>query len=148
MSRAKRRIEAGVVLVEAALTLLVLFIVLFAIMEAGRFFQVQEMISNAAREGARLAVSPLTQSTTMPSDDEITSKVQTYLDAASITGATVTVDRYVRLSDGVAISSPCNAPCGTRVSVQAPYQIATLSMFTSLSMNLKGKALMRNETSP
>ena len=144
-------------LVEAALTLLTLFIFLFAIMEAGRFFQVQQLLTDAAREGARLAVSPLTQTTLQASNTEILDTVQRFLDAASIghaaigctgAGILVCVDRNVRLSDGLVIASPCNVPCGTRVRVQAPYEIMTLSMFAALSITLKGQALMRNETSP
>ena len=148
MRKVKLRNQAGAVLVETALTFLILFVFLFGIMEAGRFFQVQQLLTDAAREGARMAVSPLTQTTTMPTDAQIQTEVERFLDAASIKDATVTVDRYVRLSDGAVIASPCGVPCGTRVRVQAPYQIATISMFTSLSMTLKGQALMRNETSP
>ena len=152
MERRHRR-EAGTVLVEAAFTLLTLLIFLFGIMEAGRFFQVQETLTNAAREGARVAVAPLTQTTTLAScgsGGPIQTAVQNYLSGASITNATISCDT-IRYSDGAVVGTypaACTEPCGSRVTVSAPYQIMTISMFSNLSMTLKGKALMRNETSP
>jgi len=129
----------GTVLVEAALTLLTLFVCLFAIMEAGRFFQIQQTLTNAAREGARFAVTPLSQTSTLPTLGEVQARVQPFLNSANITGATVAVAPEA--------CSPAPTQC-TRVTVTAPYQLITLSMFSSLSMTLRGEALMRNETSP
>jgi Flp pilus assembly protein TadG len=130
------RNQAGTAVVETAITLLLLFTFLFAIMEAGRVFNVQQTLTDAAREGARLAVSPLSQTDTLPNGTEITARAQTFLDGAAISNAMVTVNNPA-------------APMGyTRVQVTAPYQLITLSMFSNLSITLKGEALMRNETSP
>jgi Flp pilus assembly protein TadG len=149
--------RSGAVLVEAAITVLLLFTFLFAIVEAGRFFQVQQLLTDAAREGARLAVAPRSHTTTVPTDAEILDTVQHYLDAGGIgqaslgcdgAGVLVCVSRPVRLTDGALITSPCTVPCGAKIRVQAPYQVVTLSMFSNLSLTLKGQAVMRNETSP
>ena len=59
------RKENGTVIVETAFTVLLLFTFLFAIMEAGRLFNVQETLTDAAREGARFGVTPLTQTNTL-----------------------------------------------------------------------------------
>src|SRR5262245_56661742 len=145
--------EAGTVIVEAAFTLLTLLIILFGIMEAGRFFQVQETLTNAAREGARVAIAPLTQTTNLAScgsGGPIQTAVQNYLAGASIKNATITCET-IRYSDGAVIGTypaACTEACGTRVTVSSDYQIMTISMFSPLSMTLRGKALMRNETSP
>ena len=143
-----RSSQTGSVLVEAAFTLLALFVFLLGIMEAGRFFQVQQFLTDAAREGARYAVTPSSGSTTLPSSTAVTGVVDQYLAAAGITSSdrTVSVDT-VSLSDATSACTS-SAACGTKVTVSYPYQIMTLAMFTNLKFTLKGKALMRNETSP
>ncbi len=134
--REKSDRQSGTVIVETAFTVLLLFTFLFAIMEAGRLFNVQQTLTDAAREGARLGVTPLTQTNTLLTTPEIQAVVQTYLDAASISGASVVVN------------NPAPPAGFTRVRVTAPYQLITLSMFINLPLTLKGEALMRNETSP
>lgn len=127
---------------EAALTLLLFFTLLLAIMEGGRFLNVQQNLTNAAREGARLAVAPISQTATLASDGEIETAVQVFLDAARISGATVAVERPVVVQvNGVAMQY-------TRVRVSVPYRVISLAAFNALSVNLAGEALMRNETSP
>lgn len=127
---------------EAALTLLLFFTLLLAIMEGGRFLNVQQTLTNAAREGARLAVAPISQTATLASDGEIETAVHVFLDAARISGATVAVERPVVVQvNGVAMQY-------TRVRVSVPYRVISLAAFNALSVNLAGEALMRNETSP
>lgn len=134
--------EEGAAAVEAAMTLLLFFMVLLGIMEGGRFLNVQQTITNAAREGARLAVTPLTQTSTLPSDGEIQARVQSFLDAARISGVTVTVERpLVIQANGIAMES-------TRVTTSVDYRVISLAVFSPLSVTLTGEALMRNETSP
>ena len=147
MTSLPRNREAGTAIVESAFTLLTLFVVLFGIMEAGRFFQVQQMLTNAARESARYAATPLTQTSTMPTSGEVTTFAQKFTDAATIKNVTVSLELR-KLSDGTATTSPCTVPCGKWVKVSAPYQIITISMFSSLSFTLKGEALVRSELSP
>ena len=142
MRRGKGSAETGAVIVEAALTLLLFFTLLLGIMEGGRFLNVQQTLTNAAREGARVAVAPITQTSTLASDGEIETEVRRFLDAARIYGATITVERPLVIpSNGVPMQY-------TRVRVSVPYRVISLAMFSSLSVNLAGEALMRNETSP
>ncbi len=54
--RAGRRRSRGQALVEFALLAPVFFLVLFAIIEAGRFMFYYEVLNNATREGARYAI--------------------------------------------------------------------------------------------
>ena len=130
--------ESGTVIVETAFTILLLFTFLFAIMEAGRLFNVQQTLTDAAREGARLGVTPLTQTNTLPNSTDITNAVTVFLSAAAITGASVNVN-----------NGNCPAPANfTKVCVTAPYQLISLSMFNLQGFTVKGQALMRNETSP
>ena len=142
MSPKKRTTEAGTAIVEAALTLLLFFTLLMAIMEGGRFLNVQQTLTNAAREGARTAVAPLTQTSTLASDGEIETEVRRFLDAARISGVTVSVQRPIVIqANGVPMEC-------TRVTTSVTYQVFSLAAFSNLSVNLTGEALMRNETSP
>src|SRR5262245_65036078 len=87
MKATKRDRQTGAVLVEAAFTLLTLCIFLFGIIEAGRFFQVQQFLTDAAREGARVAVAPMSQTTTLATSTEISTAVQDFLYAGGISNA-------------------------------------------------------------
>src|SRR5438552_6919259 len=61
MTATKPNAERGVAIVEAALTLLLLFICLFGLMEVSLLISVQQALTNAAREGARARVAPYSQ---------------------------------------------------------------------------------------
>ncbi len=61
MTAKKPNPERGTVIVEAAFTLLLLFTFLFGLMEIGRFISVQQALTDAAREGARARITPLSQ---------------------------------------------------------------------------------------
>jgi len=134
--------ERGTAIVESAIILPVFFLLLFGVFEAGRFMNTQQVLTDAAREGARLAVTPLTQTNTLPSTGEITTRVNDFLGSASITGATVTVDNAVSVVTGSITT------VYTRVRVDEPYQVLTVpGFFSMLQVTLRGEALMRNETS-
>ena len=158
MKLKKSKAETGTAVVETALSLLLFFTFLLGIMEAGRLFHVQQTLTDAAREGARWAVAPLTN-TNDPCPVHldpgcIRDRVQVFLGSAGIT----------LLADGCTSSNVQNpgdtcmilnqdevigADHYTRVQIMSKYQFITLSMFSSLSVgNLKGEALMRNETTP
>ena len=67
------RRDEGAALVEAAFVLPLLLFVSVAIIEFGRAFQTWQIVTNAAREGARVAVLP------GMSDDAIKTRVQDYM---------------------------------------------------------------------
>jgi Flp pilus assembly protein TadG len=134
--------NSGAALVEAAVTLMMFFAILIGLMEAGRFISFQQTLTDASREGARLAITPLSGTSTLPSNSQIKAQVQTFLDSNHVTGATITIDNPVVINTG-GINTQF-----TRVTVQAPYSLITLSMFSSLAVTLEGRSLMRNETSP
>ena len=137
----RKRNQRGTAIVETAITLIPFFVLLFSIVEAGWFFYVQVTLTNAAREGAKIATRPLSQGDTLmaPAD------VKTYM-------ATFLAPIGVSCTSCITISTVGNpftptAPMGTRVKVQITYTPITLSMFSSLSFPIKGEAVMRNETS-
>src|SRR5437870_1594836 len=92
--------ERGTAIVESAIILPVFFLLLFGVFEAGRFMNTQQVLTDAAREGARLAVTPCSRlstcaggsgANTLPDTATIRARVNDFLSSASITGATVTV---------------------------------------------------------
>ncbi|MEC4681514.1 MAG: TadE/TadG family type IV pilus assembly protein [Nitrospirota bacterium] len=132
----------GVATVEAAMTLLLFITLIFAIVEAGRFLNVQQVLTNAAREGARLSIAPLSGTSSLASVAEIEARVQSFLDSAAIQGAQISVVRPVYVATTIVQGE------FTRVEVSLPYRVMTLPLFSALEITLQGKALMRNETSP
>src|SRR5208282_941126 len=57
VKRGSQAVRAGTTVVEVALVLLVCLIFMFAIYEYGRFLMMRQLVENAAREGARQAVT-------------------------------------------------------------------------------------------
>lgn len=150
--------QRGAAMVEAALTMLVFLVFLFAVWDGGRLLQVQQTLNNAAREGARLAVAPLTQTSNLPTRGAVKDRVNRFLQAAGISGATISINGSSGGSDSDQIGTD-DLPAEvidtgrvdnsrfTRVVVTVPYNVLTISMFSFLEVDLTGRALMRNETS-
>ncbi len=148
--------QRGSAMVEAALTMLTLLVLLFGIFEAGRMLNIQQTLTNAAREGARLSVLPLQGGTdSLPSTGVVQARVQTFLDASGLNGAAATVDvnQCCDPSPNTCTApsgSPAKCPAGTtqysRVTVTVPYKVVSISMFSLLEVNLRGQATMRDET--
>ncbi|MFB3903040.1 MAG: TadE family protein [Acidobacteriota bacterium] len=142
ISSARTECQKGAAIIESALIMLGFLLILFGIMEAGRVMNVQQILTDAAREGARYAVAPLPSTNTLPSTAQIQSVVDGFLQAGSITGATVTVQKLVIIPiNGVNKEH-------TRVRVDLPYRPIVGTLFFPTTLNLKGEALMRDETSP
>src|SRR3974390_3501818 len=93
----KSRSERGQALIETAVTLPLLLLVSVGIFEFGRAYETWQVLTNAAREGARVAVLP----NASPSD--VQSRVVSYMQAGQLsnaTTATVTVDSSATVSIG------------------------------------------------
>jgi Flp pilus assembly protein TadG len=85
LRRIGRRYRRGAAVVEFAVVAPIFFLLVFGMIEYGRLVMVQQIITNASREGARIGV--LDGSTTQ----DVTDAVETQLTNATINGATVTV---------------------------------------------------------
>ena len=134
----------GTSVVEAAIVTLGLFSMVFGIMESGRFMSIQQTLTDAAREGARVAVAPTSQTFTLPNNADIQNRVGYFLTSNGIPlegagHATIKIERDVTVGSA--------ADTFTRVSVSYPYKIMSLQMFGNLEVDLSGTARMRNETS-
>src|SRR6185436_4759656 len=89
--------ERGQALIETAFTFPLILLVCISIFEFGRAYQHWQVLTNAAREGARMAALPGTTNT------DITTRVRNYLAAGMLetpADATVAIDRTVTISVG------------------------------------------------
>ncbi|MEN6451994.1 MAG: TadE/TadG family type IV pilus assembly protein [Thermoguttaceae bacterium] len=132
-----RRERRGAALVEFAIVAPLFFLMVFGIIEFGRAIMVQEILTNASREGARLAVldSPT------PTAGAVKSTVATYLANAGISGATVTINP----------SEPTSAGYGQPVTVTVSIPFSNVSwlpspMFMGKTTTLSATTVMRRET--
>ena len=80
-----RKNRRGVAAVEFAVVLPVFLLLVFGMIEYGRMIMVQQIITNASREGARVAIlDGMTNA-------DVTSTIDTYLNNSGIAGANVSV---------------------------------------------------------
>jgi Flp pilus assembly protein TadG len=136
--------EDGAELVEFAVVAPVMLLVLLGIIDFGLLFQRYQVITNAAREGARIAVLP---GYTIPDDVEY--RVTQFLTAAGLDEeATTTVDPAVDFPVGT--TGPCVRMVPVTVSYPHTYSFigGIASYFGSddfTATTLQATAMMRNE---
>jgi Flp pilus assembly protein TadG len=140
-----RRDQRGAALLEMAFTLPLLLLISVSIFEFGRAFEVWQVLTNAAREGARVAVLPGI------SDAMVTARVQQYADAGVLDAGvtpTVTIQRNSTISYGSGTAS------GSKVTVTYPFKFIVLQDVVRLVVNgstvgapftMAASATMRNE---
>ena len=139
--------ERGQALLETALTLPLLLLVSVGIFEFGRAYQTWQVLTNAAREGARLAVLP------NPVAGAVTARVQSYLTAGRLSnaaGATIVVNPNATVSIGGGATASASL-----VTVNYPFQFIVLQPVARLlvrgstmgaPITLTASAEMRNES--
>ena len=81
-----RKNRRGAAAVEFAVVAPLFFLLILGMIEFGRMVMVQQVITNASREGARIAVLDGTQTT------DVVSAVGDYLQNGSVAGATIDVE--------------------------------------------------------
>jgi len=122
--------------VEFAIVAPVFLLMIFGLIEFGRLVMVQQVITNASREGARSGV--LDGATT----SDVQSVVDSYLDTAAISGATITVTP----------SPPSSAGFGQPVSVAVSVPFNDVSWMPSpfflKDATLRSTTVMRRESIP
>jgi Flp pilus assembly protein TadG len=134
--RTCRRIRRGAAVVEFAVVAPVFFLMIIGMIEFGRAIMVEQILTNAAREGARVAV--LDSAT--PTASVVSGKVTTYLTNAGINGATVTITP----------TEPTSATYGQPVTVMVTVPYTSVSWLPSpwflKSKTMKATSVMRRET--
>jgi Flp pilus assembly protein TadG len=134
------RREEGAQLIEFVIVFPILMLVIAGILDFGMMMRNYEVVTNAAREGARVAVlSGYGQA-------DVEARVQAYVDAAGLNGA----PPVVALND-VPIVTPSGTFTGRSVTVNYTYELAVLSGVSALfgdaidDVALQSTAVMRNE---
>jgi Flp pilus assembly protein TadG len=141
----KWRSEKGTALLEAAMTIPLLLLVAIGTLEFGRAYQTWQVLTNAAREGARMAVLP------NQSPGAIVQRVRNYMQAgqlpryntASVTvnsAATITVNGAPVSASQVTVDYPFNF-----IVLQPVARLVTPSTSLGSAITMRAEAVMRNE---
>jgi Flp pilus assembly protein TadG len=139
----KRKKERGAALLESAITIPIILLVSVAIFDFGRAYQTWQVLTNAAREGARRSVI------TANSEEQIRTTVSNYVATGGLTVDSthpldVTVERSVDLG-GMEVS---------RITVQYGFQFVALGPIMRMvdsssdqgnALTMGAVAVMRNE---
>jgi len=126
--------QRGAALIEFALVLPMLIVLTFLVVDFGRAFMVKNMLTQAAREGAR-------QMAVLDSPDQARTTTKTVAKAAGLDSSRVTVTVTQPATDQV------------QVSVSAPFQwlypglLRYLGIASASSGTLTASCTMRSETS-
>ena len=141
MRRSLRRNERGAALIETAITIPIILLISVAIFEFGRAYQTWQVLTNATREGARVAIlSDVT-------DGQVETAVRDYMRSGGLTNAgtaTVNINRNVAVGANTA----------SRITVNYPFQFIVLNPVvrlvtpdsnTGAPITMQAVALMRNE---
>jgi Flp pilus assembly protein TadG len=142
----------GAAAVEAALVLPVVCMFLFGVLEYGRYVMTMQMLTNAAREGARYAMihpQPVTVAGTTygNANSDVTSVINTAMAGQSLGSQTISI--YLSDTLGNNIGTWTNAQAGQSICVQisgnyVPVIWKLLQLSSSFSVSVK--AVMRSES--
>jgi Flp pilus assembly protein TadG len=110
--RKRWRSESGAELVEFALTFPLLLLVVLGIIDFGTMFQQYEVVTNAAREGARIAVLP------NYTDPDVLTRVDQYVSQSIFTLGGGNLQRTVTRNAAVAVGG---GACMSTVTVTVNY---------------------------
>jgi hypothetical protein len=136
------RNQRGQALLETAITLPIILLVSVGIFEFGRAYQVQQVLTNAAREGARVAVLPGI------TDAVVTTTVRNYLTSGGLTPIDPAIVRNVPFNGSTTIMA-------SRVTISYPFNFMVLNPVVRLItpsstlgagvLTMQAATLMRNE---
>ena len=139
------RKDRGAAIVEVALTLPLLLLVSVGIFEFGRAYQTWQVLTNAAREGARIAVLPGS------SDSGVRSRVVSYMQTGQLPEAT---DATIDITHDSPIDTGMGIALGSQVTISYPFSFIVLQPVARLVVPggslgspivMAASAMMRNE---
>lgn len=142
LARARR--DEGAVLIETALVLPLMLLVCIGIFEFGRAYQAWQVVTNASREGARIAVLPDT------SDDAVVTRVRTYMQNGALEKASSA--EVLVTNETVTIGGSTAA--AAKVTVNYPFEFMVLGPVAQLvvkgstagdAFTMTASTMMRNE---
>ena len=138
--------ERGQALIETAFVLPIVLMLSVAIFEFGRAYQTWQILTNAAREGARVAVLPGSSSS------DVQTRVMDYMQAGQLpaaASASIAIDQNVTMSIGAKTAK------ASLVTVNYPFSFVMLNPIANLlvygstmggaPLTMSSSAQMRNE---
>ncbi len=151
IARSRRTLSRdGAAAVECAIVAPILTLLLLGSIDVGQFANVHQKISDASREGARVAARYDTQTTT-----EVETAVMNYLEEASpgVSPATLAAATVVRVSDSTGTTIPAgnltSVATGSQLRVQVTLQfdpVRWISGFDGLDgQQITATTMMRRE---
>ena len=138
----RMRSERGAALIEAAMIMPMILLISVGIFEFGRAYQTSQVLTNAAREGARLAVLE------GPTDADVRARVNQYVTDGGLTSlsdANIQINRLAPLTGSATAST---------VTITYPFEFMVLNPVvrliapastTGAPITLTAATLMRNE---
>jgi Flp pilus assembly protein TadG len=137
------RNQRGAALLETAITIPLVLLISVSIFEFGRAYQTWQVLTNAAREGARVSI--LTDQT----DAQVTAAVRNYMTSGRLPNAAsapINVERSVAFGGNTA----------SRITISYPFNFMVLSPVARLvqrssnlgksALTMSAVAMMRNES--
>lgn len=137
--------QRGQALIETALTLPIVLVISISIFEFGRALQVWQMLTNAAREGARVAV--------LPGADQAAVK-QRVLDYMAAGGLQNLAANQINVVSNAQIIMSGNPVSASQITISYPFNFMLLNPIMQLivrgsrvgaPITMTASALMRNE---
>ena len=137
------RNQRGAALIETAITIPLVLLVSVSIFEFGRAYQTWQVLTNAAREGARVSI--LADST----DDQVTAAVRNYMTSGRLPNAgsaPVVVERSVAFNGNTASRITINYPFNFMVLNPVARLVQGSSNLGQGTLTMSSVAMMRNES--
>jgi Flp pilus assembly protein TadG len=146
MLRQRLQRRRGAYLVELAFVVMFLVIIIFGIYEYSRLIFVQQMVYNAAREGARFAVVNTTD-TTVIADTQAYVKIK-MCGLDTMANCNYKCQVYQADDNGNNLGDPASALFGQYVAVQIDYDFQPVFpalLFWNNSIHVSSKTMMYSE---
>jgi Flp pilus assembly protein TadG len=144
----RARQERGVAIIEAAITLPLLLLLSVGVFEFGRAFQHWQVLTNSAREGARVAVLPGS------TDQAVRTRVQNYLTAGGVPAPVAPATVGIAVNRNAQLPIGAGTAAASTVTVSYPFQFIVLQPVAELvvsgstvgePLTMTASSTMRNE---
>ncbi len=141
-----RKNERGTALLEVAMTLPILLLIAVGIFEFGRAYQTWQVLTNAAREGARVSILPNATS------GSVEARVRSYMQSGQLPGfatapvgvnrsASVTVNGAAQSASEITVDYPF-----TFIVLQPVANLVVAGTSTGSALTMRARSVMRNES--
>jgi Flp pilus assembly protein TadG len=138
--------ERGNALIETAITMPILLLLMIGIFEIGRAYETWQVLSNAAREGARMSVTPDNNTATTTArvrqymaDGQLNKSAQAVVDVN--TGGSMVVNGVTIGVSKVTVDYPFEF-----IMLQPVARLVVPNTNTGQAITMRATALMRNES--